>query len=145
MTLRRTAPVAPALLALLALPACSPDSPSRPTPIDPYIGTWTGSVMETNSGAGTGRLDLVFVDRSPTGFARGTWAWTYQDASFNGRGRVQETVNGALLFQLDTPRPCETGPVDTFFAPATPEGNRLRATFTSLGRCLSGAFDLARR
>ena len=134
-----------AVMVLLTTPACSPQSPVRPTPTDPYIGRWTGSVTETGVSSGVGRLRIVFVDRGATGFARGTWEWTYENPSFTDRGTVQETVNGALLFELATPRSCESGPVNAFFAPVTLQGNRMRANFTSLVRCLSGTFDLTRQ
>ena len=116
----------------------------RPTPPDPFIGTWTGSVTETGVSGAAGRLRIVLVDRGPTGFARGTWEWTYENPPFTDRGTVQETVNGSLIFQLATPRSCESGPVDAFFAPVTLQENRMRAVFTSL-RCLSGTFDLTRQ
>jgi hypothetical protein len=133
------------LVVLLTIPACSPESPVRPTPTDPYIGTWTGSVTETGVSGAVGHLRVVLVDRGVTGFARGTWEWMYENPSFSDRGTVQETLNGALLFELATPRSCESGPVNAFFAPVTLQGNRMRATFTSLVRCLSGTFDLTRQ
>jgi len=125
-----------------------PDSPR-----DPYLGTWTGSIVSDVIGVGSATVVIDSQLGSPTTpLLNGNWTFVFSTARFSGSGTVSGNLNaeGTLLglFFSPTVVPCSGQPDDVDqrvrAAILTVVANRMQGNYV-VGGCPGGTIDLVRR
>jgi hypothetical protein len=67
------------LSVLLGVSACGSRNPASPDPSDPFVGTWTGSIVDDRFGGGTFRLVITGNQRDGR-LPSGEWSATFPNA-----------------------------------------------------------------
>lgn len=145
-----------ALTLAMVVASCSKSgSPSGPEPVlDPYMGTWTGTVTSDIIGNGSATVTLdsgIKTSSRPILFGHSNF--TFTDARFNASGPVTGGwVPGSSVFVLLfsaslVPCPAETGGVGEHSrsASVTFTPSRMYGSYDTAGACPGGTIDLIRK
>jgi hypothetical protein len=133
---------------------CGRDSatPTSPTPIvpsSPFVGAWSGRIVDDAVGAGA--LHLTITEQVAASLF-GSWQSTFPDAMFNDSGPLTAFLNGSsAVFMTLSSTSSRTCPVPispaTIAANLTVTGSRMTGGFTALGCATvrSGTLELTKQ
>jgi hypothetical protein len=143
------------LLLVYLMAGCGRDSatPTTPTPIvpsSPFVGAWSGRIVDDAVGAGV--LHLTITEQVAASLF-GSWTSTFPDAMFNDSGSLTAFLNGSssavfLTLSSTSSRTCPV-PISpaTIAANLTVTGARMTGGFTALGctTVRSGTLELTKQ